>query len=70
MISRRAFLHNGLATLFAAPAIVKIASIMPVKSIPEEIIGMSVEEALQESWDRFHFGWADWRGIYGTSATA
>lgn len=38
IIPRRAFL-SGMASLFAAPAVVKAANIMPVKVMPPELVG-------------------------------
>jgi hypothetical protein len=58
--TRRRFL-GGALSLIAAPAIVKIASIMPVKSLAD----IDLDELLLDS-DRYLFGWADFRGIYGS----
>jgi hypothetical protein len=67
MITRRGFIRDGLVTLLAAPAIVRVASIMPVKTLADlecfdpDILGFYNEYYL--------FGWSDWRGILGTYPT-
>jgi hypothetical protein len=66
MITRRGFIRDGLATLFAAPAIVKITSIMPVRSLAG-LETFDLEILL--SPERYQFGWSDWRGILGTYPT-
>ena len=60
MISRRGFLG-----FLAAPAIVRIASLMPIKALPPPSeLDLIIEE------ERFVFGFTDWRGIYGTYETS
>jgi len=53
--SRRSFIRGAVATLFAAPAIVKISSIMPVKALPAEL---SEAFVYQYTWNYFALGYA------------
>ena len=43
-MNRRNLLIGGLTTLFCAPAIVRVASLMPVKSILEPVDAFPYEE--------------------------
>lgn len=69
--SRRGFLGSVLS-LLAAPAIVKIASIMPVKSLADVDLEALALEVLEREMngDHYLFGWSDWRGIYGNYTTS
>lgn len=80
ILSRRNLIIGGAATLFAAPAIVRAGSLMPVKVIPP---AESLQVTLMQSWvtrwgvsawssapERNHFARnrAGWLRVAGTAA--
>lgn len=69
-MKRRGFLIGGFATLFAAPAIVRAASLMTVKRIPGAVDDeFTTGRLLLRSYERYSISYMDWRGTFGTFPT-
>jgi len=70
IVGRRGFL-KGLAALVAAPAIVRAASIMPVRT-PKLVVpaaDFSTDSILIKSYARYAISWTDWRAVYSSFPT-
>ncbi len=70
--SRRSFIRGAVATLFAAPAIVRAGSLMPVKAIPE-LNEAAIEDFIyRQHWTHIALGYSITRkaidkNLYGGS---
>lgn len=68
-LSRRKIIIGVAASLVAAPAIVRAASLMPVKALPDNIFGfeLDINDLLAKCTQRYSFSWTDvrWFDTFG-----